>query len=143
MTKDGPHSGRIRFGFKEAKDAGVPYSAGRSTSAINLERLVKARPYLISQVTALSRKGLRADTILNELRERGQAEHYYADFFRGANGDEWFDYKWLFDRDELVARIKRDLELRICSYAELWEFSDDTCEWSIVATFPCNDQSPE
>lgn len=136
MTKDGPHSSRMRFGFREARDAGVPYFAGRSPSAINLGRLLEARPHLRHQASALVNEGWRTDAILNELRNSGRAERYCVDFYRGTDGDEWLANEWSDDQGALIARIERELKLRICSYAELWEFGVETGEWSIIAKFP-------
>ncbi len=75
---DGPATGRIGFGFKQAQDAGVPFIAPRSgkqmshdlrerEAAIKLHSLIEENDNFGPQVAKMIRKGMSAQDILRKL----------------------------------------------------------------------------
>lgn len=142
MSKDGPASGLIGFGFQQAKEAGAPHFVGRSNSALNLERLLKERPHLRAKAAALVKSGTRVDAVLGVLRDLGLAGSYYVEFLRGENRDEWAAEEWSDDEAALRGRIDTDLGLGIYKAAKLWYRNPETGgAWVIIEAFPAGQNS--
>ena len=150
MSGDGPTTVRMGFGAREHFRRKIPYRAPSSASAINLETLLRQNGNLALRVEVESRKaaGERADTILLDLRERGEQGRFYVAFSRQPQLPEAAsaeDYEGLlatcevdqYDKSEAKLLDRIDFELRMGSFkaAELCRLDDDE-GWIIVQAFP-------
>lgn len=123
MTRDGPSSTRIGFGFPQARDAGAPFRAERSNSKINLENLLKRRPELGQRVAALKAEGKRADVILNILREvEALVGRYAIVCWRDEECEDWAKTEYDDDRGKLVAEVEFGIDQGFYKWACLYVF---------------------
>lgn len=131
MTKDGPSSSRIGFGFQQARKAGVPHRSERTTSQINLENLLKRRPGLSQLVATLEAEGKRANNILVIIRDvEGLDGRYSIECWRDDECENWAKTEYSDDREKLVEEIEFGVGQGIYKWACLYVFDYDTKEWS-------------
>lgn len=141
MTKDGPSSIRIGFGFRQAREAGVPHRNERSNAKINLENLLKRRPHLSGRVEALKAEGRRADAILTILRDdEGLDGRYSITCWRGEECESWAKTEYDDDREKLVAEVEFGMKQGYYKCAYLYVFNSDTKEWDIERSWPADEE---
>jgi hypothetical protein len=129
MTKDGPPSGRMGFGYQQAMEAGAPYQGPKSSAAANLAQLLVQHPQLRRKAAAMIKNGERAGTVLLNLQNSGKAGHFWLDLYRGADGQEWARY-WVSDDEPAVKQhIDWGLEVGAYTRANLYRFNVKTRKW--------------
>jgi len=89
MSKDGPKSGRIAFGYEQAKKAGMPWEAVKPLSARQYNEIIRERhrrsdnqtkevkllqqyPELQQRVRELQRDGWTSETIIRQLKHEAK-----------------------------------------------------------------------
>ena len=140
MTKDGPSSSRIGFGFQQARAAGAPFRSEKSNSKLNLENLLKRRPQLSRKVAALEAQGRRADYILYVLRDvEGLDGRYSIECWRDEDCEELVRTAYSDDREKLVDEVEFSIRHGVYKYACLYQFNDDTKDWDYEECWPPDD----
>lgn len=141
MSKDGPPSGRMVFGYRQSKDAGVPYKAPRSSAEVNLETFVTAHPGLRARVVEMRKQGRRSDAILNELREEGWDGRFAVELWRDAEQERYVDCKHAEDQSKLEAHVAWGFERGVYRSAVLWELEPGATEWTQIRSWPRDEES--
>jgi hypothetical protein len=121
------------FGYKQAKEAGVPFRAERSAPQVNLDQFVSRHPIYAERVAQMLVAGRRSDSILDELREEG-AEGYHC---LGLGRDEPYD-RLIYgeDRSKLVEDAEWNIRMRVFRCAQIWDLDVTTGEWSEAESWP-------
>ena len=136
MSKDGPKSGRVGFGFNQAKEAGAPYKGEKTIAKINLENFVKKFPHVRKRVKEELKAGKRANTILNKLREEGLGERYSVEYF----GDEkcTVSQEWAYLNDLEALKTDAEQKVRTGYYkgAQVFEFDYQKSDWIVLQQWP-------
>lgn len=139
MGKDGPPSGRIGHGFRQA-EAGAPFTGPRSTARINLDQLLKRRPVLRAEAERLLASGDRADTVLESLRFAGRDGRFAVELYRGPDGDTWVRTDYADTPDRLVEDVEWGFRQRVYSIAKLWVLEAEAPEgdevWRVLRSWP-------
>ncbi len=125
MSKDGPPSGRMIFSPRQEK----------STAAINLSKLLAERPHLRVRADEMSKQGLRADMIVKQFRESGDAGRFYVAFYRGEDEDEFVIDRYSDDEAALRDQIRSSLNLKLYTGALLMAYDRTRTEWLEVKQF--------
>jgi len=129
MSKDGPASGRMGFGYQQAMEAGAPYQGPKSPAAANLAQLLVRYPELRRRAAAMIKKGKRVDSILWDLQQSGKAGQFWIDLYRGEDAEEWVRYMVSDDESELRQHIAWGLRVGAYTGADLYRFDPKTRRW--------------
>jgi len=105
-------------------------------AALNLRKLLAKRPHLQEKADEMSKQGSRADIILKHFRESGDAEQFYAAFYRGEEADEFVRDRYSEDEAALRDEIKSSLSLKLYTGALLMVYDTIKTVWLEVERFP-------
>jgi hypothetical protein len=136
MTKDGPPSGRMGFGFRQAQAAGAPYRAPRSAAEVNLEAFLKRHPELKARVEKMREAKTRPSSILEELREEGWDGRFALGLWRDAEQEQFLGYRYEHERATLEEHADWGSAQGIYRAAILYEMPVETDEWQQVRAWP-------
>ena len=136
VSKDGPPSGRIVFGYRQSKDAGVPYSSPKTVGETNLEHFLLRRPGLRARVSTMRQQGIRPNRILNDLREEGLDGQYCVSRWRDPEHTKHAGSKYSDDRRKLEDEAERDFTLGLLKFAVLWWHDNRAGKWIEIRAWP-------
>jgi hypothetical protein len=136
MSKDGPPSGGMRFGFRGAKESGFSFSRDKNDDERELEDFLRRRPEHEERVK-MELKGRRwAKTILADLREEGLDGRFCAEYFDDADGEIFAKAIYSNNPGKLTKDIERSIKLKAYKYVCLWELPAGDEEWKELRHWP-------
>lgn len=135
MMRDGPASGRMGFGYRQHREAGVPFRAPSSNGQINLRQFLARHPHLRDRVDAAQRDGQRPASIIEDLRLEGCDGEFSVVLYRGREGNDFVEERFGACPDQLRELVNWGLGIRVYGSAELWQLGPDG-EWSVIQTWP-------
>lgn len=128
MPADGPTTIRLGFGVKAALEAKVPIVPVRSRARVNLDQVLDAYPHLRSSAEAALERGVNADSLLDEIREKGLAERYWLGGYDREG--ELKQSRYSDDLGSLEVELEQATRLRLWKSGEIQEFRGG--QWSVI-----------
>ena len=142
MSKDGPPSGGIRYGWKQHQKAGVPFVRPTPNGEANLRMFLLKHPELALIAAERLRAKEPAGRVLECFRLEGRAGRFAVDYWRGSACEVWAHVEYSDDEQKLRTDIERDLRVGIYKGASLTRFNpnlpkdgDPSSQWEEVDTF--------
>ncbi len=136
MSKDGPPSGGIRFGNRQAWKAGVPCPRPRSEGDVNIEAFLSRHPELLQRVLDMKKSGRQAYKILYELREEGLDGKFSVDFWINPEKEKFSHTEYSDDREKLESISDRNFANGIYKLMILWEFDAESGAFVEIRRWP-------
>lgn len=133
--RDGPSSGRMGFGYRQHREAGIPFRAPASNGQMNLRQFVSRHPELSDRVAAAQREGRRPASIIDELRLEGHDGSFSVVLWKDPEGEDYIEERFGTCPEKLRELVTWGLGLRLYGSAELWQFGIDG-EWRSIQTWP-------
>lgn len=136
MSKDGPKSGRMGFGFQQAKESGVPHKGSKSSHQMNLDNFMKLYPHTKDDIRWAIKSGRKAQSILEELREKGRGERYSIEFFDDTQCNISNSYRYSNNLAELKTDAEQKVRVGMHAGAQVFEFDYEKKKWAVVGQWP-------
>ena len=133
--RDGPTSGRMGFGYRQHRKAGVPFRAPASAGQVNLRQFLARHPGLQDRVAAAQSQGRRAGSIIEDLRLEGHDGSFSLVLWKDAERHDYIEERFDPSPGKLRDLVRWGMNLRLYGAAELWQRGGDG-EWRSIETWP-------
>lgn len=140
--RDGPASGRMGFGYRQHREAGVPFQPPPSNGQLNLRQLLTRHPKLRDRVEAALRDGQRPASIIEDLRLEGCDGSFSVVLCKDREGEDFIEERFGICPDELRELVNWGLRIRVYGSAELWQLGPDG-EWRSIQSWPAEATSAD